>query len=63
MSPDQRLIFADDAGEPMRIGQLHEILLRTLRRAELRDIRWRDLRHSFASNLAAKGVPLPRIQK
>ena len=26
-------------------------------------MRWHDLRHSFASNLAAKGVPIPQIQK
>jgi integrase len=57
------LIFCDAHGRPLRIGQLHECLWRSLERAGLRDVRWHDLRHSFASNLAAKGVPIPQIQK
>ena len=32
------------------------------RRASLRRIRWDDLRHSFASQLDATGVPLRQIQ-
>ena len=60
--PAKRLIFHQD-GEPLRIGQLHECLWRTLKAAGLRDIRLHDLRHTFGSNLAAKGVPIPQIQK
>lgn len=58
----QRLVFARD-GKEMLIGQLHETLWRTLKRAELREIRWHDLRHSFASNLVAAGVPLLQVQR
>jgi integrase len=56
------LVFADIAGKMLRIGQLHECLWRTLKRAELRRVRWHDLRHSFASHLAAAGVPLNVVQ-
>jgi integrase len=57
------LVFCDAHGSPLRIGQLHECMWRSLERAGLRNVRWHDLRHSFASNLAAKGVPIPQIQK
>jgi integrase len=56
------LVFADRAGKMLRIGQLHECLWRSLKRAELRRVRWHDLRHSFASHLAAAGVPLNVVQ-
>jgi site-specific recombinase XerD len=36
---------------------------RACRRAGLREIRWHDLRHSFASQLAAAGVPLRQVQE
>ncbi len=58
----QELVFAGINGRMMRIGQLHECLWRTLKRAELREIRWHDLRHSFASRLVAAGVPLNVVQ-
>lgn len=50
-------------GRELLIGQLHECLWRTLKRAQLPDIRWHDLRHSFASNLVAAGVPILQVQK
>lgn len=56
----RELVFANDSGRMMRIGQLHECLWRSLKRARLREIRWHDLRHSFASHLVAAGVPLNR---
>jgi integrase len=58
----QRLVFHRD-GRELLIGQLHECLWRSLKAAGLRLIRWHDLRHTFASNLVAAGLPLPQVQK
>jgi site-specific recombinase XerD len=57
------LVFCHPDGAPLRIGQLHEKLWGACRRAGLREIRWHDLRHSFASQLAAAGVPLRQVQE
>jgi integrase len=40
-----------------------ECLWRTLKAAGLREIRWHDLRHTFASNIVGAGVPLLQVQK
>ena len=47
----------------MRIGQLHERLWGACRRAGIREMRWHDMRHTFASHLAMKGAPIPQIQQ
>lgn len=57
-----RLVFCRSDGRPMTLWMLHGCLQRTLRRAGLRRIRWHDLRHTFASQLASAGVPLHQIQ-
>jgi len=57
------LVFCNPDGSPFRIGQLHEKLWGACRRAGLRKMRWHDLRHSFASQLAAAGVPLRQVQE
>jgi integrase len=58
----RRLLFERD-GRELLIGQLHECLWRTLNAAGLREIRWHDLRHTFASNLVGAGVPLLQVQR
>jgi integrase len=58
---DDDLVF-HRGGEPVRIGQLHEALWRTLKAAGLRKVRFHDLRHSFASNLVSAGVPIVQVQ-
>jgi len=56
-------VFCKEDGSALLIGQLHERLWGACRRAGLREIRWHDLRHTFASQLAMKGVPIPQIQQ
>jgi integrase len=58
-----KFAFSRQNGQPLKIGQLHERLWSACRRAGLREIRWHDLRHSFASQLAIAGVPLNQIQQ
>lgn len=57
------LVFCNPDGSPLRLGQLHERIWGACRRAGLRKIRWHDLRHSFASQLASAGVPLRQVQE
>jgi len=56
-------VFCNMDGAALTLDQLHEDLWAAQRRAGLRRIRWHDLRHSFASQAAMAGVPLPRIQQ
>jgi integrase len=57
------LVFSNPDGAPLRLDQLHERVWGACRRAGLRKIRWHDLRHSFASQLASAGVPLRQVQE
>jgi integrase len=57
-----KLVFCRADGKPLTLWQLHERLWGTCRRAGLREIRWHDLRHSFASQLVMAGVPLRQVQ-
>jgi len=58
-----KLVFCNPDGSGLTIDQLHERLWSASRRAGLRKVRWHDLRHSFASQLAVAGVPIPQIQQ
>ena len=55
-------MFCRAAGKPLTLWQLPERLWSACRRAGLREIRWHDLRHSFASQLVSAGVPLRQVQ-
>lgn len=57
------LVFRREDGRPLSLWQLHERLWGACRRAGLREIRWHDLRHTFASQLVMAGVPLRQVQE
>ncbi len=55
-------VFCNPDGSALKIDQLHERLWGACRRAGIREIRWHDLRHTFASQLVMRNVPIPQIQ-
>jgi integrase len=57
------LVFCDAAGRVLTAGKLASPLLRACKGAKLRAIGWHVLRHTFASHLAMRGVPLKAIQE
>jgi len=57
-----KLVFCCVDGKPFTLWQLHERLWGACRRAGLREVRWHDLRHTFASQLVSAGVPLRQVQ-
>lgn len=50
-------------GKPLTLYAVRERLDRACRKAGLREIRWHDLRHSFASQLVSAGVPMRQVQE
>lgn len=57
------LVFCDESGRPLKLWHLKSVLRRCLKRAGLRQVRWHDLRHSFASQLVQMGVNLRQVQE
>jgi integrase len=56
------LVFAGPDGEPLNVDRLHRVLRRAQKRAGLREGRWHDLRHSYASILTMAGTPIRNVQ-
>ena len=56
-------VFCDDSGKPLTSGCCNWPLYRACRKAGLRRIHVHVLRHTFASHLAMKGVPMKVIQE
>jgi integrase len=56
-------VFTHGDGKPYSLDQLHERLRGACRRAGVREVRWHDLRRSFASQLIAAGVDIVRVQR
>jgi integrase len=56
------VVFCRPDGKPLTLWQLHTALETACRRAGIRQVRWHDLRHSFASQLVMAGVPIRRVQ-
>jgi integrase len=57
------LVFCDAAGSVLSDGKMERPLKRAYTAASLRPIGWHTLRHTFASHLAMRGVPLKVIQE
>ena len=59
---DTGYVFVDAAGQPFNGFRLASRLSRVRERAGLRKIGWHTLRHTFASHLVMRGVPLTAVQ-
>lgn len=57
------LVWCDADGRVLSKGECKHPLWRACKRAGLRRIGWHVLRHTFASHLAMRGVPLKAIQE
>jgi len=62
---DDDLVFPNPlTGSPQQRSEVHRRFKRTLRRAALREeMKFHGLRHTFATRLAAAGVPLVKLQE
>jgi integrase len=57
------LVFCHETGRRYITGELRHPLWRACRKAGLRHVQWHMLRHSFASHLTMRGVPLKAVQE
>lgn len=56
-------VFCKEDGSMLTDGQIKWPLYRIRRDAGIVDVAWHDLRHTFASHLAMRGVPMKSIQE
>lgn len=60
---DKGYVFTHAKGQPFDRSRLHQVLRDVCDEAGLRKIGWHTLRHTFASHLVMRGVPLPAVQQ
>jgi integrase len=61
---DDDLVFAHpETGKPIDRSKLLKRFKSASRAAEIRDIRFHDLRHTFGTRMAAQGVPMRILQE
>jgi integrase len=56
-------VFCDADGRPYSLGHLRKTIAKWCRRAELREMHPHGLRHTFASHLVMKGVPIIQVKE
>lgn len=60
---DTGYVFRARDGQPFNNDRLNDAIRKLCKQAGLRMIGWHTLRHTFASHLAMRGVPLPAIKE
>ena len=55
-------VFSDATGQPFEGDRLNRALTNVCKKAGVRRVTWHVLRHTFASHLAMRGVPLNIVQ-
>lgn len=56
-------VFVRSNGQPFNKDVMNDSIRRLCKKAGLRTIGWHTLRHTFASHLAMRGVPMPAIKE
>ena len=56
-------VFLASDGQPFTNDRIHDAMGRLCRAAGFRRIGWHTLRHTFASHLTMRGVPLPAVKE
>lgn len=61
---DQDLVFAHPhTGKPIDRSRLLKRFKTAVRKADVRDVRFHDLRHTFGTRMAAQGIPMRALQE
>lgn len=57
------LVFCKESGKPLSNLMCRSAIIRACKKAGLRHVGWHTLRHTFASHLVMRGVPLKVVQE